>query len=256
MMIDVNAYIGHWPFRKLMCNTPEGLDGIAKKASITHMLVSSLPAIFYKDTMQGNLELLEELKSYNGETKLIPYAVINPTYPAWREDMARCVKELGFRGIELCPVYHGYSPAREGAEAFCLAGELGVPVRICAEFENIRQQHRMDVHDAPNQDELAAMLSSADTTLFLTGFCPAYFTPSLTAAVNARDNVFCDICRIDSFMSQTWEKALALIGPQHLCFGSLSPFYYVDTNLVKLLYAPNTQEELDGIRYANVQKYI
>ena len=262
MLIDTNAYIGHWPFRKLVGNTPDGLDAIAKKAGITHMFVASLNAVFYKDVMQGNLELYEEVKCYKGETTLVPFAIVNPTYPAWREDMIRCVKELGFKGIELCPMYQGYfAPyklAKEGAEAFKLAGELGVPVRICAEFEDSRQHHRLDIGACfPDADDIAEMLDASEkTTLILTGFSPFRLSQKLIEKINARDNVFVDISRTEHFTSSTWAHAMKNYGVKHMCYGTLSPFYYAETTLVRLHFADLSPEEIDAIRFGNLKKYI
>ena len=262
MLIDTSAYIGHWPFRRLEGNTPDGLNSIAKEAGISHMFISSLHAIFYKDVMQGNLELYEELKRYHGETKLIPFAIINPTYPVWREDMTRCVKELGFKGIELCPMYHGvfepYKLSTEGADAFKLAGELDVPVRICAEFENFRQHHRLDVGaSAIKGEDLAALISASDkTTLILNGFNPAGFRANLVEAINSRNNIFVDISRCEGFLQNGWNTAMTNLGAKHMCYGSLSPFYYTETTLVRLLFSENSPEEIEAIRYGNMQKYI
>lgn len=261
MLIDTSAYVGHWPFRKLIGNTPDGLDKIAKKAGITHMFVANVHGIFYKDSMQGNLELVEELKNYKGETKLLPVAIIDPTYPAWREDMTRCVKELGFKCIELCPTYHGiikaYSLAKEGAEAFKLAGELGVPVRICRNYEDIRQHHRNDVKCHVDTNQIADMLAASEkTTLFLNGFIPSFLPQKTVDAIKARENVFVDISRTEYFTTDQWEKAVEILGVNRMCYGTLSPFYYADTTLVRMHFAPNSQEELDCIRYKNVEKYI
>ena len=100
MIIDVNTYLGHWPFRNLRNNTAQTLSKRAAENGITHMLVSSLNAIFYKDTMRGNLELKSELESFNGETVFLPLAVINPTYTAGK-DLTACIKDyaLGHRVV-------------------------------------------------------------------------------------------------------------------------------------------------------------
>ena len=42
MFIDINAYVGHWPFRNLENNTLEGLDKLAQDNDITHMVISLL----------------------------------------------------------------------------------------------------------------------------------------------------------------------------------------------------------------------
>ena len=34
MFIDINTYVGHWPFRNLKYNTLDGLDALAQKHDI------------------------------------------------------------------------------------------------------------------------------------------------------------------------------------------------------------------------------
>ena len=253
MIIDTNTYVGHWPFRKLINNTLTELDALAQENGITHMLVANVQGVFYKDSMQGNLELAQQLADYSGKTKF------NPTYPAWRDDMKKCVSALGFQCIELCPVYHGYSLAREGVEAFRLAGELGVCVRILDEFENIRQQHRLDVKARPAADDIAAMLAACPNTgLILNGFIPCYMGEKLKACIAKRDNVVFDICRIDTFdhVSGTWERTLEYAGVQKICFGSLSPFYYLVSALTRLHFSPHTDAEKAEIAADNVKKIL
>ena len=98
MIIDTSAYVGHWPFRKVRQATLPEVAETAAKNDITHMIVASIQAIFYKDVMEGNLELAEDMRNYQGSVTVIPFAVVNPTYPAWEADMKRCINELGFRG--------------------------------------------------------------------------------------------------------------------------------------------------------------
>ena len=46
MIIDVNTYIGHWPFRQVLDSTPEGLINLMDKSGIDMACVSNLNAIF------------------------------------------------------------------------------------------------------------------------------------------------------------------------------------------------------------------
>ena len=112
MFIDINAYVGHWPFRNLENNTLEGLDKLAQDNDITHMVISNIEGFFFKDANRANLTLLKKLKAYTGKTVFLPLAIINPTYPEWERD-AREMIAAGFMGFEIAPFYHGYSFAPE-----------------------------------------------------------------------------------------------------------------------------------------------
>jgi len=98
MFIDINTYVGHWPFRNLKYNTLEGLDKLASEYGVTHMAVANINGFFYKDANMANIELLEQLESYNGTTKFLPFAIVNPVYPEWEAD-AREMIAKGFAGL-------------------------------------------------------------------------------------------------------------------------------------------------------------
>ena len=78
MFLDMSTYVGHWPFRNIRYNTLEGLDTLAQKYDITHMVVANINGFFYKDANTANLELLEWLNHYHGKTQFLPLAVVNP----------------------------------------------------------------------------------------------------------------------------------------------------------------------------------
>lgn len=236
MIIDTSTYVGHWPFRKVSGATIPELAKNGEKNGITHMVVASINAVFYRDVMDGNMELLDELKAYKGSVEFIPFAVINPNYICWKEDTIKCIKELGFKGIELAPCYHGYSLADPcAAEIFKLAGELGVPVRIEAEFENVRQHHLLDVNKSSTPDEIAALLSASDkTTLIIGGYFPCGLGAKLQGIINSRKNVFVNMRRPDGIVWDGWKKETSFVDSKNLCFGSLAPLLYIEPALLRV----------------------
>lgn len=254
MIINASAYWGHWPFRNLCGNTLTAIAEAAKKNDITHMMIASLNAVFYKDTQKGNLELYRALRDYSKSVEFIPFAVINPIYPAWEEDLEEAVNKLGFRGIELCPKYHGYNldgmqegyqvinPAEDAAR---LAAKYNIPIRLNAGFENFRQRHLMDVKmDTFNALQLTRFLKNCpDTTVIINGATPSDMGDELHELVKKRNNVFFDITRLDSFMQQTMEDTVLCIGDSHMCFGSLSPFQYIQSNLAKVYFTKSLNKQ-------------
>ncbi len=109
MLIDINANIGHWPFEQTNCNTCKALFDRMNKFGVDVSVVSNLNGIFYKDTQSANEELHEEITSNRKfQNRFIPFAVINPTYAGWKNDLDTCVTKMGMRGIRLYPLYHDY----------------------------------------------------------------------------------------------------------------------------------------------------
>lgn len=255
MIIDTSAYLGHWPFRKVPGASPAKLDQLAQKSGISHMLVASLDALFYKDVMDGNRKLAAELAGYQGKTRFIPLAVINPAYPAWQKDLHECLDELGFAGLELAPVYHNYAVAKEGVRAFKLAESLGIPVRLNFEFENVRQHSHLDPARLLTEADFKALLAAGKGTLIVNSALPHLFEPDLVSLVKARDNVFFDIFRLDDFATTSLPDALDLFGLKHFCLGTRTPFSYAEPQLVKLRFS-QAREAIKSILFENIQPYL
>jgi len=265
MLIDVSTYVGHWPFRKVDGATLNELAPVLAEHKITHAIVSNVNGIFYKDAMEGNLELYEELKNYKGEVEFIPFAVINPSYINWREDMEKCVKELGFKGFDFTPAYHKHvlgevctlsDPCYK--EAFKFAGELGVPVRVENEYENFRQHHWMESNLSPTGDQFADMLSASDkTTLIIGGYFPDRMGARMAEIVKTRKNVFFNTRRLDPFYDACyWQAAVNAVGCEHLVFGTNYPFTHIGPAEVALTFAPQTEEEKQAIMSENIRGYL
>ncbi len=257
MLIDINTYIGHWPFRNLTYNTLDGLDHLARRYDVTHMVTANINGFFYKDAQVANTELLEALEAYQGKTQFLPMAIINPAYPRWEQD-AREMIQAGFCGFELAPLYHGYSLAPEmlpdhysavhrAAEVLSLARELDVPVRICASVENSRGRGRMDCFKNISADDYYALLSkNKDVHVFATSFSPTGAGEKLRELLKTRENTYFDTTQYPMFY-QNMDKALMnVISQEQLCFGSLSPFFYIEAALLRTNYSPEFDFEKIG----------
>ncbi len=255
-MIDTCGYIGNWPFRRLTKNTAEEVDQIAVNLGADTMLVASSDALFYKNPQDGNKALYEALKDKKFTTKFLPMAVIRPGYPGWKRDIDTCIKEWGFFGIELSPQYHDFAMASDGAEVYRYASELGVPIRINAEFENSRQHHRLDDHRPMFLNTLMPMLNAGDAPVILNGYVD--IDPNFAKFANDRGNIFMDIIRFDSFAARgALERFVDAMGTDMLCFGSRTPFSYGDGTWVKLAFAKCfTDEDREKIAWKNISKIV
>ena len=109
MLIDINANIGHWPFIQTNCNTCTSLLERMNKYGVEMSVVSSMNGIFYKNTQPANEEMHQELMSDRRfRNRFIPFAVINPSYAGWKDDLEICRSKFGIKGIRLYPQYHDY----------------------------------------------------------------------------------------------------------------------------------------------------
>lgn len=262
MLIDINAYCGHWPFRNVESSSLSGLSELAADNGITHMVISNINGFFYKDANAANKELYEQLKAYSGKVKFLPLAIVNPTYPGWESDAVKML-ELGFCGLELAPRYHGYSlapemlydeymPKHRAAEVLHLAEKYDVPVRICASVENFRGRSRMDTTENISNDELLALLSAnRNANVMITDFSPAGINDELCRLIKERKKTYFDITQVEGFMINSVKLAMAKVDERNFCFGTGLPFRYAETNTAKLYFSESFSHP--GIPAANIK---
>jgi predicted TIM-barrel fold metal-dependent hydrolase len=110
-------------------------------------VISSLNGIFYKNTQQANVELFNELRSDRQFSKrFISFAVINPIYAGWRDDLERCVTKMGMKGLRVYPQYHDYEITDPRfVELVKIARDLRLPVSIDIRMVDSRQRSWMDI---------------------------------------------------------------------------------------------------------------
>lgn len=147
MLVDVNAYVGHWPFLQLPYHNCEGLLGRMNRFGVDVSVVSNLNGIFYKNTQSANNELYNELKSKKQfADRFIPFAVINPDYAGWRDDLETCTSDFGMKGVRIFPQYHDYDLNHpQCVELLKRARDKGLPVAISLRMVDTRQRSWMDL---------------------------------------------------------------------------------------------------------------
>lgn len=147
MLIDINAYVGHWPFMQLKYNNCASLVKKMNQFGVDLSVISNLNGIFYKNTQSANRELYDELKSLGADRKrFIPFAVINPIYAGWQYDLEECVKKFGMKGIRLYPKYHDYDITDPSLiELVKKARDMDLPVAFNYKMVDSRQRSWMDI---------------------------------------------------------------------------------------------------------------
>lgn len=147
MLVDINTYIGHWPFRQRRYNTCEARLERMNRFGVDRAVVSSLNGIFYKNPQSANEELYEEIRSRKSfQERLIPFAVINPIYGAWKNHFKVSTGEMAMRGIRLYPQYHGYAVTDPACiELVKRARDQGLPVALSLRMVDSRPSSWMDL---------------------------------------------------------------------------------------------------------------
>jgi len=256
MLIDVNAYLGHFAFRRLRHNTATGLLKLMDNHGIDRALVSSASAITYRNCQAGNEELAEEIKGHHD--RLIPFAVINPTYADWRHDIQVCHEEFGIRGLRIYPKWHNYSLSDACArELVHAASERGMLISIPIRAEDARQRHWLiDVPDVP-LDEIVSILRACKEAQFILLEGAGYTNSPLGQKdSDMPKNYVIEISRMSAVLRAEIRQLIDNLGVDRLVFGTGMPFKYPDPALVKLEALEATEEEKEQIRWKAVNGFL
>ncbi len=82
----------------------------------------------------------------NSADRFVPFAVINPIYAGWRDDLENCVTKMGMKGIRVYPQYHDYDITDpQLIELVKIARDHGLPVAIDIRMVDSRQRSWMDI---------------------------------------------------------------------------------------------------------------
>ena len=256
MLIDTHVYVGHWGFRPLPWRGADGLLRAMDAHGIEQAWVSSASAILYRNSHAGNEELHAEARGHGD--RLVPFAVINPTYADWEHDLAVCHEEFGCRGVRLYPPYHRYTlgdSACHDLVAAAIARNLVISVPHWVEDDRERSWLLAQPGVTPVAD-MAALAQAHPDGRFVFHYGLGYTQTALGQRGAIRAGYGLDIARLPVFVKEELPTLIAEIGPEHLVFGSGMPLTPADVPLFKLevLDAPAAVKE--QIRWQNARRLL
>jgi uncharacterized protein len=241
MLLDINAYVGHWPFKQLQYNTCSKLLNRMNKFGVDISVVSNINGIFYKNTQSANEELYDELKSDSRfKDRIVPFAVINPIYAGWRDDLEICITKMGMKGLRLYPQYHDYEMTDPSLiELVKLARDHGLPVVFDIRMVDSRQRSWMDIplfdyNAAVKKDIILKEWALKNIIPILREIPDAkYIIVNLANSVSLTDeemglllktNILFDTSGRSIRGDNTLSELLKRFGKEKFAFGSHSPF--------------------------------
>lgn len=251
MITDVNVLLGRWPFVPLQYDTVDGVLALMDRAGIERALVTTFNSVFYYDYQIGNHEVGAACKEH--PHRLVPLAVVNPTFVSWREHLSHCVDSYGCRGIKLHPDYHRYGLlGPEVAEVMAAARELGLPVHVQTSLLDMRHHPGYCyVWEAPILDVANAIQAYPDNTLVIAG--GKHFgsrVQELLRCAGASRNFYV----VTDGLGGPCEGIGGLVeqlGYERLLYGSRLPLLYAEASRDMIEQSEIPQEQKDAIFSGN-----
>ncbi len=254
-MIDVNAGLGEWPFAALQHNTPPALLKWLGAAGIDRACVAPLEAVLYRDIQQANVRLHRAVERYRD--RLLPFCVIDPSYPDWQGDLDQCRHQWRTTGVRLLPSYHGYRITdRCCLELFETLQEARLPVQIAPVISDPRMHHPR-AHVVPASLDGILDIAERFSRLNIALLNVRVETePALkdAAAARACPNLFFDIAWVDG-LGQVGEL-VEKFGDEHLLLGTNAPLMIPIAAVYKLRETDLTKEQVDRITRGNALRFL
>ena len=253
MIIDCNANLGNWPFRRLRYNQPDTLLERLARVDITHAWVTSLDAVLLRDCHTANAPLMEATSDHDA---LMPVATINPEFPGWERDLAQCVDSLGYRGLRTYPNYHCYPldhPAFD--DLLAAAADLGIFVSIAVHMTDERHHHPLCMVKPTSLKPLPRLAAKYPGLPIIIANASGASLHPVVEPTRDLPNILFEISRFESAGGmETLGRAL---GIERLLFGTFAPYYYPESAVLQLMQeCAFSQEELSAITSGNAQRLM
>lgn len=140
MIVDVNAFLGAYPFRRVPGTSPEALLAAMDRVGIQEAWVSHLPGIFWRDPVEGNAWLSEVGTRY---PRLRPVPAVQPELAGWEEIVQASAGSAP--ALRCDPTFAAIAPAGTAMQALTrLCGRSGIALLLAVRLEDGRQRHPSD----------------------------------------------------------------------------------------------------------------
>jgi predicted TIM-barrel fold metal-dependent hydrolase len=250
MIIDVNAFLGEWPFRKLSGDV-NTLLRIMAKCKIDMALVSSLNAIFYKDCEEANVWLKRILQT---SKSLIGICTINPYFPNSIENLHECINEMGMVGVKIHPNYHGYNLEDNSIidQFFKECSKAKIPIIIPLRIQDERSHHPSSKIPPISASQIISAARKNSSLKIIVCNAKSNEVSQICMKMHEFNNLYIAFSWVQSL--NFIEKMVKNVGSNKLLWGSNFPINYVEPMLRQVTESRIDEEDKEKILAENAKK--
>jgi predicted TIM-barrel fold metal-dependent hydrolase len=233
MRIDVNAFVGAYPYRRVPGTAPGALLAAMDRVGIDEAWATHLPGIFWRDPQEGNAWLYETAARY---PRFRPVPAVHPGLPHWEEVLASA-RSRGAPAVRADPTFYGIDPAGAAMRALARAcGDAGVPLALAMRLEDGRQRHPNDRAAELPPSAVRALVRSDPRVRLLVTHADRPFIEEVHFGSTPEEaaRLSWDICWIWGPPEDHLEALLSTIGAGRFVFGTGQPLRLPENAAAKL----------------------
>lgn len=255
MRIDVNAFVGHYPFRRVEGGSPAALRAAMERNRIDQAWISNLAAVYWKDPTEGNAALYRIAAD---DAAFRPVPAIHPGMANWRAVLAEA-RDQGAPAVRIDPLFQGVGPlSRQLADVLHQVAEARLPVMMAVRLEDGRQRHPHDV--APDLDAAtvrALIRLNTDLRIIVTHADREMIEQvHFGSTPGEAGRLLWDICWLWGPPMDDFTHLVRAVGPERFCFGTGMPLRIPESSVAKLELLDATEAVRTGIDGGNLTRFL
>jgi len=253
MRVDVNAFLGAYPYRKVPGTSPDALLQAMDRVAIDEAWISHLPSLFWRAPGDGNAWLFETAAR---QRRFKPVPAVHPGLGDWEETLGEAA-DRGAPAVRCDPAYYGLDPA--GPEMRVLVAACGaarLPLMMAVRLEDSRQRHPTDrAAELPAAALRTLIRSDEDVRLVIThADRPFIEEVHFGSTPEEAARIWWDISWIWGPPEDHLATVLETIGVERFVFGTGQPLRLPETSVAKLDLLELAAEQRAAIESENVQR--
>jgi uncharacterized protein len=252
MRIDVNSFLGAYPFRRVPGTSPDALLRAMDRVVIDQAWVSHLPSVFWRDPAEGNDWLYETAERSD---RLRPVPAVHPGLGGWDQVISQA-RAAAAPAIRCDPTYYGLDPVGPEMQALAAAcGAEGLALMLAVRLEDGRQRHPNDRADELPPWAVRSLIRSDPALRLIVTHAERAFVEEVhfgsTPDESAR--IWWDVCWIWGPPEDHLQTLLRTVGVERFVFGTGQPLRIPETSIAKLDLTDLTAEQRSAIESENAK---
>lgn len=253
MRIDVNAFVGAYPFRRVPGASMEGLLRSMDRVGIDAAWVSHLPSVFWRHPMEGNAWLYDAASTTE---RLRPVPAVHPGLAGWEAALGEAA-DRSAPAVRCDPHHYGIDAA--GPEMRVLAAACGaakVPLMVAVRLEDGRQRHVNDHAPELSAAQLRALMRSDEDVRLLVTHADRGFIEEVHFGSTPEEaaRLWWDVSWIWGPPEDHLQTLLDTVGVDRFVFGTGQPLRIPESSVTKLDLLELRPEQRAAIESGNLEK--